>query len=119
MSDSPDSTIPCGVKHDDNKARYDLLPPEAIASLVDIRTYGAKKYGDRNWERGINYSRLVAALLRHLSAWLLGERLDQESHLPHLAHAFCTLAFLLTLEKRYSAGSLDDLPYASKRRVNP
>jgi hypothetical protein len=76
-----------GKKFDGGKLRYDLIPPEALKSLVEIYTYGANKYGERNWEKGILYSRIYAAVMRHLQDWFMGEEYDRESGLHHLSHA--------------------------------
>lgn len=94
------------IKHDSNKLRMDLIPPEAELALAEILTYGANKYADRNWEKGFegglqaNWDRIYGALRRHLLMYLLGERLDQESGKPHLWHALCCVAFLVTYEAR-------------------
>ena len=48
---------------------------------------GAIKYEGRNWEKGIYFSRIIAAIFRHLISWILGETKDKESGLHHLAHA--------------------------------
>lgn len=42
-----------GKKLDDGKARMDLLPPEFLFATADILAFGAGKYGDRNWEKGM------------------------------------------------------------------
>ena len=55
-----------GIKHDGGKARMDLLPPELLFGVSEILGFGAAKYGDRNWERGMAWSRVFAALMRHL-----------------------------------------------------
>jgi hypothetical protein len=90
-----------GVKHDQGKLRLDLITPEMHRALGEVLTFGSKKYGDRNWEAGIDQDRLHAACQRHLLAWREGsEGTDPESGLPHLYHAFCTLGMMLTLEKR-------------------
>ena len=91
-----------GVKHDQDKLRLDLITPEMHRALGEVLTFGAKKYGDRNWEAGIDQKRLYAACQRHLLDWLEeGGSLDSESGLPHLYHAFCTVGMMLTLEKRH------------------
>jgi len=92
--------FPEGKKFDDGKLRLDLITPEMIRSLGEVLTYGAKKYGDRNWEKGIDEDRLYAACERHLLAYREGQMLDEESGLPHLYHAFCTLGMWATLDKR-------------------
>ena len=43
-----------GVKFDQNKTRYDLLPPEFLESTAKILGFGANKYGERNWEKGMS-----------------------------------------------------------------
>ena len=83
------------VKHDESKPRFDLIPPNAMYEIADIYTYGANKYGDRNWEKGMSWSRLYAAVQRHLNACHAGQELDEESTRAHLAHAATNLIFLL------------------------
>lgn len=56
--------------------------------------------GERNWELGMAWGRLLAAALRHLSAWARGQDTDTESGLPHLAHAACCVLMLLALTRR-------------------
>lgn len=100
-----------GLKHDAEKLRLDLIPPEAIRALGEVLTYGANKYDDRNWELGISEDRLYAALQRHLLAWREGKAKDEESGLSSLAHALCNLAMLVTFERR-SARADRELLYA-------
>lgn len=97
-----------GRKYDDHKTRYDLLPPEALEQWARVLTYGASKYGDRNWEEGIVWSRVFAAAQRHLWAWWNGEDLDDETGLSHLAHAMCCVGFLLHFTRHRS--DLDNRP---------
>ena len=96
----PSAPSASGVKHDTGKLRLDLISPEITRALGEVLTFGAGKYGDRNWEAGLASDRLYAAVQRHLLAWREGEDADQESSLPHLAHALTTLGMLLTLEQR-------------------
>ncbi len=83
-----------GNKYDNDKLRYDLLSFDAIKGLVEILTMGAKKYGVRNWEKGIEWSRIFAATLRHLFAWWNGEDIDVESGKKHIHHVACNIHFL-------------------------
>lgn len=96
MTTPPDE----GVKDDDGKARWDLLPFDAVDCVADVLHYGAKKYAPRNWEKGMGWGRLFGAALRHLAAWATGNDLDAESGHPHLAHAACCILMLLALELR-------------------
>lgn len=72
----------------DNKPRWDLLPLDLIAKVVDVYTAGAKKYGDNTWQGLDNgYERYKAALFRHLVAYESGEIIDKETECEHLAQA--------------------------------
>lgn len=104
-----------GEKFDTEKCRYDLLPMYAIEALGDVLTYGAGKYGVRNWEKGILYGRLFAATLRHLFAWWRREEYDAESGLSHLAHALTNIAFLIELEHTHLEMDDRPLPKISKK----
>lgn len=98
-----------GDKHDQDKLRTDLLPVEAMEAVAEVLTYGAKRYSERNWEKGISYSRCYGATLRHLFAWWRGETNDPETGFNHLAHAACEIFFLLTFTQR-ATPNLDDRP---------
>lgn len=89
-----------GIKADDGKARWDLLPFDALDEVAIVLAYGAKKYAPRNWELGMAWGRLLAACLRHLAQWAIGNEKDAESGLPHLSHAACCVLMLLALAKR-------------------
>lgn len=88
------------AKHDSDKPRYDLLPPVAIDLMAQVMTFGAKKYKPEGWRTVPDaLQRYQAALLRHSFAMLRGEVLDQESGLPHAAHAMCCAAFIAELQE--------------------
>ena len=88
-----------GMKHDQDKPRYDLIPANAINELAKVLTFGAEKYAPNSWqnvEDGLN--RYRAALLRHTFAIQNGELYDEESGLLHSAHAQCCAAFITELQ---------------------
>ena len=62
----------------DGKPRYDLLSPIALYRLAMHTANGAKKYGDRNWERGQPLHRYIESLERHLQRLKVG--LIDEDH---------------------------------------
>lgn len=105
---SPEKTE--GVKHDAEKDRIELFPPEALFAISRVLTFGAKKYADRNWEKGMAWSRCFGACMRHLWAWWAGRAptsksflfgdLDEETQMSHLWHAGCCIVFLITYEER-------------------
>lgn len=96
-----------GKKADNGKPDLSLLSSTAIFEIAKVMTFGKEKYGAHNWRGGFVYSRVIAAILRHIFLYLGGERLDPETGLSHLAHAGCGIMFLLEFEKT-GAGE-DDL----------
>jgi len=99
-----------GMKDDADKVRLELIPPELLFAVGDILTSGAKKYADRNWEKGMKWGRVFGALMRHMWAWWGGKGpttksflftdLDTETGKSHLWHAGCCIAFLIAFEER-------------------
>ena len=89
-----------GKKFDDGKLPYDLLPSDAVEEIVKVLQFGATKYGERNWEKGMKWNRPFAALMRHMWAWWRREEKDPETGLSHLAHAGCCILFLLSYTLR-------------------
>lgn len=91
------------------KGRFDLLPPYALKRLAIHYANGAEKYGDRNWEKGQNLSRYADSAIRHLYAFLGGDRSED-----HMAAVAWNALALIETEQRVKAGSLptdlDDLP---------
>jgi hypothetical protein len=115
---SPDWREPVeGVKFDADKARYDLIPPEIEEAIAKVLTFGAVKYGERNWELGMKWGRPYAALRRHMAAWWSGEDTDPETGMPHTWHACACLAFIVAYEQR-GVGT-DDRPTSTQSNVLP
>lgn len=89
-----------GVKYDSDKPRWELVPFRAMKDVVDVLTYGSKKYADDNWKIVPDArKRYVSAAFRHLTDWADGEKKDKETGKSHLAHAICCLLFLLWFEQ--------------------
>lgn len=88
-----------GIKNDGDKIRTDLLHvslAKQVRQVVEVLTFGSKKYGDNNWkELDKGFDRTIAAAYRHLGQRLEGQRNDPETGLPHIAHAICSLFFAL------------------------
>lgn len=89
-----------GVKFDQDKPDWDLLPYAEVEAVVRVLTSGAKKYAPDNWKRVPDgRARYFAAAMRHLAAWREGEANDLETGESHLAHATCCLLFLAWVER--------------------
>lgn len=96
-------TTSLGLKFDDGKLMYSLIPPETLHALAEVLTFGAKKYAPNNWQLVENgETRYMDALFRHLEAFRSGEIKDPDSGLPHLSHVLANVAFLhyLSLNKK-------------------
>ena len=52
------------------------LPLEALAAASASFEYGAKKYSDRNWEKGLPWQQLIDSLKRHLEDFERGHDRD-------------------------------------------
>lgn len=63
---------------------------EIVKRVVPVLEHGMVKYGAWNWWKGMAWSRLFAAWLRHWGK----EGPDPETNLPHADHALCCLLFL-------------------------
>ena len=105
-----------GVKDDKGKDRWDLLPWDAVDVLVKVYTMGAAKYADRNWEKGMSWSRILGAMLRHMRDRVIkGEYLDKESGLPHFAHmAWCAITLLTYDMRKVGTDDITTIPYAKE-----
>lgn len=83
-----------GLKFDADKPDMSLLPAEALIEVSRVFTMGKTKYGAWNWAKGIVYTRILAAILRHTMAIMRGEDRDPESGLLHSAHIATNALFL-------------------------
>lgn len=85
----------------DGKGRFDLIPAHPVKRLAQLYERGAKKYGDRNWEKGQPLSSYLDSMLRHANDYVGGDR--SEDHL--IAVVWNAFAFIET-ERRVQAGLL-------------
>lgn len=94
LADRPET----GYKNDrlDDKLRWDLLPMSEIEDIVKLYHRGAKKYKPDSWKQlNDGFNRYRAALMRHMMAYLNGERYDKETGSNHLtAVAWNAIAML-------------------------
>lgn len=89
-----------GIKHDSGKPDMSLLPADVLWEVAEVLTHGAKVYGKYNWTKGFDYTRLQAAVLRHINQWSRGIEKDADSGKSHLTHALCGLMMLRAMELR-------------------
>jgi hypothetical protein len=97
-----------GARANAGKTRFDLVPLHLLTSAADVFEYGADKYAEWNWAKGMRWSVPYGCILRHLSAWYAGYDNDPESGKSHLGHAMANLLMLEHYAKSYREG--DDRP---------
>lgn len=106
-----------GLRHNTGKTRHDLTPAYAQEQYARVITVGAQKYADRNWERGMPWSKVIASLERHFQSIKAGEDYDPETGLLHSAHVMCNAAFLTEYYKIFPQGDDRNHAYLSQKRI--
>lgn len=87
------------------KGRYDLISPYATRRLAKWYELGSLKYADRNWEKGIPYSRYIDSAKRHIDKFIMG--MDDEDHLAAAAWNI----FAIMHHQELGQDELDDMPH--------
>jgi len=97
-----------GKKFDGNKPDSTLIPVEFIIQVSKVLGFGAGKYGKHNFRDGLNYTRLLSSIKRHIDLEIAGVETDKDSGMPHWAlagSAIAMYAFMKThrpeLDDRY------------------
>ena len=93
-----------GARYNTGKPDFSLIPLCTLEDEARVWEYGRAKYAAWNWAKGTDWMIPFACAMRHLSAWQRGEENDQESGLPHLAHAMCNLRMLTLYKSVYPEG---------------
>jgi hypothetical protein len=81
-------------------ARLGALDAVALLELAKVGGMGEEKYSRFNYLKGYAWSLSIDALYRHLLAFQSGEDNDEESGLPHVAHAAWHALCLTSFVKR-------------------
>lgn len=102
-----------GKKFDQGKPKLSMLPRGGMEGAARALMFGEGKYGRDNWRTGFKDSRLLDAALRHITAYMNGERTDEESGLCHIDNALFSLMVLDEQLRKRGKGIVsgeDDLP---------
>lgn len=96
------------------KGRYDLITPFGIRRLAIWYELGSQKYADRNWEKGMPYSRYIDSAKRHIDKFIMG--MEDEDHLCAAVWNLLSIVHHQELNQT----DLDDMPHylASKESKN-
>lgn len=96
------------------------VPLEAIAAASASFIYGANKYADRNWEKGLPWQQMIDSLKRHVEDFERGHDYDDGdggSGLPQVC-LIMTSAMMLTASVMRGIGEDDRLPKVADNAYN-
>lgn len=98
-----------GMKDDEGKLLYGLIPWKALRALAHVLTFGARTYAPNSWKNVKNgVERYEHALLRHFAKYKEDPTaLDADSGLPELWHVLCNVVFLVVLTWSEPANGTD------------
>jgi len=96
-----------GRKDDQGKPDLSLIPLVALIKEAEAFEVGKARYGRYNFYKGMEASRIMAALLRHAHKWFEGEECDPDGQ-HHLGSVRACAAMLL---KTQELGTLIDDRY--------
>ena len=86
-------------ERNDGRGRFDLLPYEGLEELAKWYEAGAEKYGDRNWEKGLEVQDCTNRMVRHsikaANGWM------DEGPFAHYAAVAWNAIAAITLIKRF------------------
>lgn len=92
------------TKADSGKLQWSLLPFAELEEVIKVLMKGASKYSPDNWKKCDATKRYEDALMRHVVAYIKGDKIDEVSQggdgLPHLAHAICNCLFLMWFDNQ-------------------
>lgn len=77
-----------------NIKAWSYIYSDDLTDMAHVLSFGAKKYEEWNWLKGMKWSRVFNSFRRHLLAIARGETIDPESGLTHRGHLACNLMFL-------------------------
>lgn len=125
-----------GLRFNEGKLRYDLVHPWSQEQMVRVLTKGSVKYEERNWERGMKWSNVLASAKRHMAAIERGEDYDIDHNCPdcqkstkdnwicknhtgelHAALLQTNAHFLTAYYKIYPQGDDRPKPYLSHKKI--
>jgi len=101
----------------EGKPRPDLFSAFAMERIGEWMRLGSLKYTENNWMKGMNYSRVVASLYRHLMKYM--QRDDTEDNLAAIiVNASFLMHYDAMIERGVLPESLNDLPVYDPMRTH-
>ncbi len=85
------------------------IPQRQLRGIAEVLAFGAQKYADRNWEKGLKYSCCFDSAERHARDVANGVLVNDESGLANESHFWTNVLFLVVFAER-GRTDLDDRP---------
>jgi hypothetical protein len=104
--------IKTASKNDQNKVDLSLIPKISMIEHAKAFMVGEKKYGRYNYTKGHKASQLVAAAMRHLTAWNEREETDPVDGQHHLGSVMACCSMIL---RQMELGTLKDDRYENNK----
>jgi hypothetical protein len=84
-----------GTRLNAGKLRWSLMSKKALEPMIEVLMFGAEKYDDHNWKKGLPITEIIDSLQRHIVSFQEeGHDKDAESGLDHVGHILCNAMFL-------------------------
>ncbi len=88
-----------GLRFNEGKRKWSLVDFDSLEDMVKVLEFGAVKYGEYNWQKGLKTTDIIESMLRHVFSYLNGEDNDKESGISHIGHIQCNAMFLAYMQK--------------------
>lgn len=96
------------LRYNEGKTRFSMLCWPALEGTSRVFMFGAKKYSENNWKKGIKYNVGMDSVMRHCIAFINNEDNDPESGLFHLYHAIASLMIVIWTYLMLDKNTFDD-----------
>lgn len=79
-TETKDSFVTGAVRSSsEGRGRPQDISPHALTRFAQLLERGAKEYGPRNYQKGISLDRTCGAVLRHIFAYIAGDRSEDHA----------------------------------------
>lgn len=82
------------LRYNEGKPQFSMVDLTCFTDCARVLEFGAVKYGQDNWRKGMPIGKLLDSLLRHVAAIQRGEEVDPESGISHIGHIQSNAMFL-------------------------
>lgn len=87
------------LRYNNGKPQMHHIPPKFLIELADLMTRSADKYGRWNFANGQPYTMPYDSMMRHITSFMNGEDLDNESGKSHLLHIAANAMIMWTTQE--------------------